>query len=80
MSIISECEFCRIVSTTDRTYTKQTELYDGITDVMMCVRCGDAAEFEQKRIIKLLEEQAEITGYVEIKLEILIALIKGENK
>jgi hypothetical protein len=55
MSIISECEFCRIVSTTDRTYTKQTELYDGIADVMMCVRCGDAAEFEQKRIIKLLE-------------------------
>jgi hypothetical protein len=55
VSIISECEFCRIVSTTDRTYTKQTELYDGIADVMMCVRCGDAAEFEQKRIIELLE-------------------------
>ena len=79
MSIISECEFCRIVSTTDRTYTKQTELYDGIADVMMCVRCGDAAEFEQKRIIKLLEEQAEITGYVEIELSRLIALIKGET-
>lgn len=35
---------------------------------------------EQKRIIKLLEEQAEITGYVEIQLGKLIALIKGENK
>jgi hypothetical protein len=31
-------------------------------------------------IIELLEEQAEITGYVEIKLSRLIALIKGENK
>ena len=30
-------------------------------------------------IIKLLEEQAEITGYVEIELGKLIALIKGEN-
>ncbi len=31
-------------------------------------------------IIELLEEQAEITGYVEIKLSRLIALIKGEDK
>jgi hypothetical protein len=37
-------------------------------------------EIEQKRIIKLLEEQAAVTGYVEIELGKLIALIKGENK
>ena len=35
---------------------------------------------ERERIIKLLEEQAEITGYVEIELSRLIALIKRENK
>jgi len=33
---------------------------------------------ERERIIKLLETQAEVTGYVEIELGKLIALIKGE--
>jgi len=36
----------------------------------------------EERIIKLLETQAEVTGYVEIELGKLIALIKnfGESK
>jgi hypothetical protein len=35
---------------------------------------------EQERIIKLLEAQAAVTGYVEIEFLKLYALIKGENK
>jgi hypothetical protein len=39
-------------------------------------------EDAEERIIKLLETQAEVTGYVEIELGKLIALIKnfGESK
>lgn len=44
-----------------------------------CPECK-GEERATERIIKLLEKQAEITGYVEVKLETLIALIKGENK
>ena len=35
---------------------------------------------EQERIIKLLEAQAAVTGYVEIEFLKLYALIKGDNK
>ena len=35
---------------------------------------------ERERIIKLLEELGEVTDYVEIRLDKLIALIKGEQK
>jgi hypothetical protein len=34
-------------------------------------------QFERERIIKLLEEQAEITDYVEMQINSLIALIKN---
>lgn len=60
MAIISDCEFCNWVSNTpNATYTKQTEFYDGIDgleNIQMCWRCGEAAKFEQERIIKLLKE------------------------
>jgi hypothetical protein len=50
-----------------------------------CEVCG-VLEFQlgvkhaEERIIKLLEELGEVTGYVEIKLDSLITLIKGEQK
>lgn len=61
MTIIAECDFCEFVRRTpNATYTKPTELYDsieGMEDVMMCHRCGYAAQFERDRIIKLLESK-----------------------
>jgi uncharacterized protein YhbP (UPF0306 family) len=54
----------------------------GLTDYSMMDKefylAGVRAENE--RIIELLETQAQVTGYVEIELSKLIALIKGENK
>ena len=49
---------------------------EGVTD-LTSYRLGQVQERE--RIIKLLEESAEVTDYVEIKLDKLIALIKGEK-
>lgn len=85
MGIISECEFCFKVSNSNRTYTKQTELYDGVLEVMMCQNCGYAAEFERERIIKLLAEMrdaclsvtTQIGDHNASTLENAIAVIKG---
>lgn len=76
MSIIKECEFCVPVENDTRTYRKQTEIYDGIAEVLMCWSCGNTALFERQRIIKLLEDYE----WTEIFIPTLIALIKGENE
>ena len=62
---------------------KAMSFYDGHTIVpnsLLEQVWLEAERKTEKRIIKLLEKQAEITGYVEIELGRLIALIKGENK
>ena len=56
MARISECQFCGNEGSSI-SGTKQAEMYDEIVEVFMCWKCELAAQFEQNRIIKLLEEQ-----------------------
>jgi hypothetical protein len=80
VSRIAKCEFCGNEGS-PISGTRQAELYDGIAEVMMCWKCEPAAEFERKRIIKLLKEATAsdlITG--QRWQDSVIDLIKGENK
>ncbi len=87
MSTIKECEFCLPVENDTRTYRKQTEIYDGIAEVLMCWSCGYIALFERQRIIELLgiwdcnNDRCDCDSINNcVYRQDLIALIKGENK
>jgi predicted metal-binding protein len=71
MGRIGYCEVCGVVE-----QRRAAEIYDGIDNPpQACWQCEPALKFEQERIIKLLEAEADIMhGFA-----YAIALIKGEE-